>query len=125
MKLRPGIRIGLVAVTLLAQLGLPGVHVLAFAGEGQQAFAGAQFPTLAPASSAVSQEPAHDPSACPICLASGHARNGISRAPLDGLRSRVIAAIAWPRELRVPLPSAPELVSAAPRAPPILALIFA
>jgi hypothetical protein len=124
MKLGSGIRVALVAAMLLAQLGLPGVHVLAFAGEGQD-FAAVQSPTLAPASSAVSQEPAHDPSACPICLASGHARNGIGRAPLDALRTRVLAAIPWPRELRIALPREPELVSALPRAPPILALIFA
>lgn len=109
---------------LLAQIALPAIHGLAFAGESQRAFGTAQCHSIAPASAIAHASPSHDPSICPICLASRQGRTGIIRAPLNSLALSIVA-IASTDELRLALPGAPELDSAPPRAPPSLALAFA
>jgi hypothetical protein len=123
MKLGPGIRIGLVAVTLLAQLGLPVAHSRGMAGE-LPVFSGGSAPLLA-ATSDASGTSAHDPSHCPICFASSQARVGVVRT-LPG----VFLQLAGPANAQLvepggALPRTPELVAAPPRAPPIRSLSFA
>jgi hypothetical protein len=109
---------------LLAQIALPALHGLAFAGEDQRAFGTEQCHSIASASASAQASASHDPSVCPICLASRQGWTGIIGAPLNGLARRV-AAIASTDELRLAVAGAPELDSAPPRAPPSPALAFA
>ena len=124
MSLAPRIRTAFVAAMLLAQIALPALHGLAFAGEGPRTFAAAQSPSVAPASGATQAAPGHDPSVCPICLASSQGRTGINRAPLGALAPSIVAIAVAP-EIQVAPPSAPGLDAASPRAPPVSALVFA
>src|SRR5262245_35942513 len=94
MGLAPRIRPAFVAAMLLVQIALPALHGLAFAGEGQRSFVAAQCRSIAPATGGLQPVPSHDPSACPICLASSQGRTGISRAPLGALAPAIVAIAA-------------------------------
>ena len=122
MKLATGIRIGLVAVTLLAQLALPVAHNRGFAGEFSAS--GGSVAVVAGTSDA-STTSAHDPALCPICLALSLARSGVGRVLPDVVLRFTSAATAQLVEPSSALPRAPELATAPPRAPPILSLSFA
>ena len=124
MNLAPRIRTAFVAAMLLAQVALPALHGLAFAGENHQVFATDSGRSIAPAAGGAQSSPSHDPSACPICLASRQGRAGIVRAPLNALAPPLVA-IRLVRDRAVASPAAPRLDSASPRAPPIRALAFA
>jgi hypothetical protein len=64
----------------------------------------------------------HDPGQCPICFALAQARSALGRAPLARALEAVEHAGAPVRAPRAILPRAPDLASAAPRAPPVLFL---
>ena len=123
MKLGPGIRIGLVAVTLLAQLALPVAH-------HPQIVTG-HHPVVASGLTDVSARDSrhaiadHDPSACPVCLALGQARSGIAHTPRTGFFEVFFVVAAAGHQPRLVLPRTPDLVAAPPRAPPVLSLSFA
>ena len=114
------IRVGLAAVTLLAQLVLPVAHGVFAVGEPDR---GSSGPAVA--AGVGSNLAAHDPSVCPTCFAVGQARAGIGRAlPQAALcLERVLSA--EPVDSSIALPRAPDLGTAPPRAPPVLALAFA
>jgi len=124
MKLAPRIRTAFVATMLLAQVALPALHGLAFANESQRVLAGAAGPSITAGSEAPQASPNHDPSVCPICLASRQGRTGILCAPQNAV-ARSVVAIALVLERAVAPPSAPGLESASPRAPPVSSLVFA
>jgi hypothetical protein len=120
MKLGLGIRTAAAAAALFAQLALPIAHG---AGAAAESNAGFTSPAVAAASTS-STAAAHDPSACPICTALCQARAGIGRSlPAAPLLTAVLSAL--PIERAQALPGAPDLDTAAPRAPPVLALAFA
>ncbi len=122
MKLATGIRIGLFAVALLAQLALPVAHNRGFAGEFPAS--GGSVAVVAGTSDA-STTSAHDPALCPICLALSLARSGVGRV-LPGVVLRFTSpATAQLVEPSSTLPRAPEIATAPPRAPPILSLSLA
>ena len=123
MKLGPGIRIGLAAVTLLAQLALPIAHSRGIAAE-PPGFSGGSAPVLA-AISAASKISAHDPSHCPACFALSQARVGAVRTLPDAFLRLAGPASAHLLDPGSALPRTPELVAAPPRAPPIRSLAFA
>jgi hypothetical protein len=119
-----GIRTAFVGALLLAQFALPALHGLAFADESERTFAADSGRSIASSSGVAQPSPSHDPSACPICLASRLGRTGILRAPLNELAPSILA-IAPVRDCTVAPPAAPGLDSASPRAPPVSPLVFA
>jgi len=122
MKLATGIRIGLVAVTLLAQLALPVAH-----NRGSQASSrlGRVCGRGSPGTSDASTTSAHDPALCPICLALSLARSGVGRVLPDVVLQFTSAATAQLVEPAARCRARPSLATAPPRAPPILSLSFA
>jgi hypothetical protein len=123
MKLGPGIRIGLVAVTLLAQFALPVAHDPRIVTSDHPVLA-----SLSVDSSASGSQHAlggHDPSVCPVCFALSQARSGLGCTLSDPFLRLTPAASAQPIEPASALPRTPELAAAPPRAPPVPALVFA
>ena len=114
------VRTAFVAALLLAQVALPALHAFAFA---DHPIAGTAQ-TLSSSSGAVQANLSHDANGCPICLASRQGRTGVIRAPLNAPALSLVA-VATVCEREVAPPSAPELDSAPPRAPPVPALAFA
>jgi hypothetical protein len=120
MKLGSRIRVGLAAVTLLAQLVLPVVHGVFAAAEPDR---GSSGPVVAADDG--SNLAAHDPSVCPTCFAVGQVRAGIGRALPEASLPLGRVLCAEPVDSSIALPRAPDLGTAPPRAPPALALSFA
>jgi hypothetical protein len=123
MKLGSGIRFALAAATLLAQLALPLAHGLGVAAQERNAVANAA--DVVAATSDGSNAAAHDPNLCPSCLALSQARAGVGQTLPAFFFALASPGGDHPLERSVALPRAPELVTAPPRAPPILALAFA
>jgi hypothetical protein len=123
MKLGSGIRVALVAATLLAQLALPVAHSSGMAA-GSPDFSDGSALVLA-ATSDASTSSGHDPSHCPICFASSQARVGVVRTQPGVLLRLAAPASAQLFDPGSALPRTPELVAAPPRAPPIRSLSFA
>jgi hypothetical protein len=125
MKLGRGIRIGLVAVTLLAQFALPVAHSRGIAG-ALPGFSSASAPVVAAIFGADgSTVAAHDPSHCPVCFALSQARVGVVRTLPDVVLRLVSPSSAQLFDPGSALPRVPEIAAAPPRAPPIRSLSFA
>ena len=123
MKLGPGIRIALAAATLLAQLALPVAHGFGSASERADYSNGSAG--VAAVTADESTTPAHDPSQCPACLALSQTRAGVGRVLPDVLFVLTSSGAAARLGPGIVPPSAPDLATAPPRAPPIPALSFA
>jgi hypothetical protein len=118
------IRAALAVVTLLMQFALPFAHGTGSAVDSRIPAHGSAL-ALTVASPHAATASAHDPRLCCACIALHQMRSGVGRTPTALAHSLAASLPEFGRESALVLPRTPDLVAAAPRAPPLHPLAFA